>query len=249
MERIAAVSHVQQGSARPHPGDQGSVHIRGLRLDVLVAQDQEAAIVQIAREPPHIVQLHRLHRKAVFQKRHGEPEELGEGGALHEILHLGLIGLDFLHQGLRFALVHRVAGIFVHGPPQPPLYGLPGHDAVREGALEQTAVRHEQPHAGHVPLEGDVLLFHIPEELEHAREQGGVRLGDRPGLLRGEAGLYLLRDPGLHPGIGSLEYPVGPGAYLVVPDMGVQKGGRGRLHVIIAVVLPGVAGQVLDGVV
>ena len=66
VEGVAAVPDVEQGPPCPHPGDQGRVHVRRLRLDVLIAQDQEATVVQIAREPPHIVQLHRLYGQAVF---------------------------------------------------------------------------------------------------------------------------------------------------------------------------------------
>ena len=111
----------------------------------------------------------------------------------------------------------------MHGPPQPPLYGLPGHDAVREGALEQPAVRHEDTDIGIYALKGKIRLFHIPEQLEHAGQQRGVVLGNHLRFLDFHAVLDFLRNPGLQLGIFLLKHPMGPGADLVMPDIRVQQ--------------------------
>ena len=249
VERVASIPDIQKSSSVHHPGKHSGIDVRGLRFYILVAEDQNLQRIQISCKPPYIVKLHRPHRKAVFQQRQRHAVKLGERIALDKIEQQRFILPDFLHQCLRRFFIHRISRIFVlcHGKPISQLSAV--YNAVREGPLEQAAVRHTYPHRIPRAFEIEFFLFHIAEQLEHAGKQSGIASGNRPGLIRLVAGLILLRNIGLEPGIPAVEYPVRPGADLIMPDMRMQQGRRRSLPVIVLIIFPCIGRQILNGII
>ena len=107
VEGIAAVARIDQGAAAPHPFREHGMDIRGDRFHVLIAEDRKPDILQVARKPPDIVQLHRADREPVFEQRHGQAEELRERCAGHKAVHHRRVRLNGLIQRRRLFLPRR----------------------------------------------------------------------------------------------------------------------------------------------
>ena len=201
--------------------------------------------------PVHIFQLHRPQGDATFQQRHGHAEEMREWTGGHIGIEAAFVGGNPVHQlgtvgghilSCQFP-VFQVQQSIVHAGHTT---GAMGH-RIRESALIQAAVCHEDANPGGISAETRLLLIHVAQGLDDGAKLLGIVGRDCLGtlqILRAHNAIFQNHLSG----VNSAKNTTGPGDSFIMMHRRMQQRGNDGFQIILPEIIPGIFGIVLNRV-